>query len=173
MENTLEKPSLADKEKERLARLYGYNSINSYKQSGNFKHVASMAAHIFNVPIAVVNFVGEASVLIESSVGMDAGEFDREISLCSLAILEDEATVFENAREEPCLLANPIVHGDFGLRFYAATPIKTADGYNIGVVAIADKKPRVFSKEKGKLLKALAAIVMKELEERLSRAAND
>lgn len=166
MENTIEETLLTHKETERLARLYSYNIISNYEQSGSFKHIASMAAHIFNMPIALVNFVDEKTVLTEAHVGMDVCELDRAISICSLAILKDEVTVFENAKEEFCLLSNPLVHGNFGLEFYAGAPLKTPDGYNIGAVAIADKKPRSFSKEDEQMLEGLAAIVMEELEER-------
>lgn len=167
MENTIEKALLTDTEKERLARLYGYNIINNHEQSGTFKHVASMAARIFNVPMACVNFVDGKSVLIEASVGVNnLSEVDREISLCSLAILKDEVTVFENAKEELCLLLNPFVHSELGIQFYAAAPLKTLDGFNIGTVIIAGKEPRVFSKDDEQMLEGLAAIVMEELEER-------
>ncbi len=34
-------------------------------------------------------------------------EVDRGDSLCSLAVMNTEVTVFENAPDEPCLMANP------------------------------------------------------------------
>lgn len=134
-----------------------------------------MAAHIFNVPIALVNFVYEKNVKSESSVGMEGGyDFSREVAICSQAVLMDKVTVFRNARMEPCLAANPFVCGDFGLQFYAAAPLKTKDGFNIGVVVIVDQKPRTFSKEDEQILDSLAAIVMEELEMiKLLRSEND
>ena len=166
MNNTFEKSLLFDNENERLAKLYSYNIMNTYAQSGTFKHVACMAAHIFKVPIAAVNFVGKKIVLTNTGIGVDGyDKVFREISLCSLAILQKEVTVFENAKEEPCLLGNPIVHGEFGLQFYAGAPLKTVDGFNIGVIAIGDKKARTFSEDEEHLLTGLAAVVMEELEE--------
>ena len=166
MKNTFEAQIIPANEKERLAKLYSCNIIKIYEQSGTFKHIARMVAHIFKVQIAIVNFVDEKSVITEASVGTESGvRVPREISLCSLAILQDEVTVFENAKEEPCLLSNPMVHGDFGLQFYAGAPLITADGFKIGVIAIVDKTPRKFSKDEEQILKDLAAIVMEELEE--------
>jgi hypothetical protein len=49
-------------------------------------------------------------------------------SLCPLVILNEDLTVFKNATTEPCLLANPLVIGEFGLRFYAGAPIKRQTG---------------------------------------------
>lgn len=152
-------------EKERLEKLWSYNLQDKYIKSGSFAHVVGMAAHIFQVPIAVVNFVGSDKVLINSGIGVDApGEVDREISLCSLAILQNEVTVFANAKEEACLLENPVVHGKLGLGFYAGAPLLTPEGFRIGAVAVADVKPRMFSKADKSTLENLAKIVMEELE---------
>lgn len=164
--------TVAENEKERLAKLYGYNIIQEYDKRGTFQHVVSMAARIFEVPMAFVSFVDEKKILAEASVGLNGiVEVDREISLCSMAILKDEVTVFENARQEPCLATNPFAHGEFGLQFYAGAPLKTPDGYKIGVVAVADRRPRTFSKEDEQILEGLAAIVMEELEERLKESS--
>lgn len=165
----LEQAGIQENEKERLAKLYGYNIIENLDKTGTFQHIVSMAARIFNVPIALVSFVDEMNVVAQSNIEMEgAGEFSRDISLCSMAILKNEVTVFENAREEPCLLTNPLVYGSFGLQFYAGAPLTTPDGFNIGVLAVVDKKPRAFSKDEEAMLEGLAAIVMEELEERLS-----
>lgn len=169
MEDISENQSSRDNEKARLAKLYGYNIENNYEQSGTFHHVVSIAARIFNVPFAFINFVDERNILIKASIGMtDVTEIRREQGLCSLAVLQDEVTVFENMDDHPCLLADPATQKQLGIQFYAAAPIKTFDGYNLGVVAVADKKPRKFSKDEEKMLGGLAAVVMEELEERLS-----
>ncbi|HEY4650666.1 MAG TPA: GAF domain-containing protein [Pontibacter sp.] len=158
---------LPDNEAQRLAKLRIYN-IAEYEQSGAFQHVATMAARIFKVPIAFVNFVESKSVLINASVGITGlAEVKRELGLCSLAVLQDEVTVIKNTRDVEELLANPLI-ADFGLQFYAGAPVKTPDGLNIGVVAIADKRPREFTAEDEKILEGLAAVVMEELEERLA-----
>ncbi|MFD3001611.1 GAF domain-containing protein [Pontibacter toksunensis] len=169
METILEKKQVPQNENERLAKLYGYNIGDSHDKMGTFQHVVSMAARIFHVPVAVVSFVEDTKVRIEASLSMEGtNEMSRDISLCSLAVLQEGVTVFENAREELCLLSNPVVYGDFGLQFYAGAPLKTPDGFHIGVIAIADKKPRTFSKDEEKLLEGLATVVMEELEERLA-----
>lgn len=169
MKTILEKRLFPENENERLEKLYGYKVLDNHDKMGTFQHVVSMAARIFHVPVAVVSFVDETRVTTEANVGMEGiSEVSRDISLCSLAILQNGVTVFENAREELCLLSNPIVHGDFGLQFYAGAPLKTPDGFNIGVIAIADKKARSFSKDEEKLLEGLASVVMEELEERLA-----
>ncbi len=92
----------------------------------------------------------------------------RGTSLCSLAILQEKPTVFKDAENEPCLLANPLVAGSFGLKFYAGAPLITSDGHNIGTVCLIDKKPRDFTEKEMEMLEDLAAVVMDEIEIRLA-----
>lgn len=165
MDNTFGIPIIPDNENERLNKLHSLNVLNSYEENGTFKHIAAIASRMFNVPIALVNFVDKDYVYTKARVGVDATDkVSRGISLCSLAVLRSDVTVFENAREEPCLLANPMVTGDFGLQFYAAAPLTTSDGYNIGAVCIVDKEPREFPESDQKMLQSLASIVMEDIE---------
>ncbi len=166
MENTFGISIIPGNEEKRLAKLYSFKIRREYEKAGNFRHVAAMAAHIFKAPIGLVSFVYKETVLFKGNVGMEGtNEVSRGVSLCSLAVLKDDVTVFENAEQEPCLLANPLVTGDFNLKFYAGAPLRTRDGFNIGTLCIVDKKPRKFSVADQRLLEDLAAAVMDELEE--------
>ncbi len=165
--NTFDRPIIPANERERLATLARYEQVGRLPD-GAFNHIAEMAVRLFDVPIAVVNLVGAELVRTIAAEGeMAVGtELARGISLCSLAVLSDEPTVFEDALKEPCLLANPLVTGDFGLGFYAAAPLRTHDGYNIGALCLVDKQPRTFSIGEQKVLEGLAQIVMEDLEAR-------
>ncbi|GAA4314003.1 GAF domain-containing protein [Nibribacter koreensis] len=165
MENTFGIPILPDNEEERLAKLRSYHLLDTHKEFGPFKHIASMAARMFNVPIALVNLVDSNSVHTLASAGIELAEpVPRGTSLCSLAVLREDVTVFENALQEPCLLANPMVTGEFGLRFYAAAPLTTSDGFNIGALCLVDQEPRVFTEAEQRILENLAAIIMEDVQ---------
>lgn len=158
-------PIIPDNEEERLAKLRSLNILDSYEENGTFKHIVAIASRMFNVPIALVNLVDRDYVFTKAQVGMDGvSQVERGISLCSLSVLRSDVTVFENARVEKCLLANPLVIGDFGLQFYAAAPLITEDGYNIGAVCILDKEPRKFAESDQKMLESLASVVIEEIE---------
>ena len=58
--------------------------------------------------------------------------------------------------------------GDFGLRFYAAAPLKISDGFNLGTLCVIDKKPREATENQMRMLQHLAAVVVDELELRLA-----
>lgn len=162
--NTFGIDLIPENEADRIQKLHDYQILD-IETEGPFKHIAALTAHIFKVPIALVSFVDSDRVFFKGNTGMEeTTEIDRDISLCSLSILRPEVTVFEDALQEPCLLANPLVAGEFGLRFYAAVPITTYDGYNLGSVCIVDKAPRHFTDDDRTTLEYMAKLVMDELD---------
>ena len=149
-------------------------AVNRYKLLEDlperyFNNLAQIIARTFDTPIALISFVEEEEVLFPGNYGMrEVTRVSRGVSLCSLAILDEELTIFENALEEPCLVANPLVAGEFGLRFYAGAPIRTDDGFPIGTVCIVDKEPRRLTETEENMLREFASMVIDELDTRLS-----
>lgn len=165
MVNTFNRSIIPANDAERVQRLHEYHILDTPHATGPFKHVASLASFIFKVPIALISFVDADRVWFKANIGMEeVTEVDRGMSLCSLSILQDEVTLFEDALKEPCLLSNPLVVGEFGLRFYAGAPIKSAEGYNLGTICIVDKESRTFNSADQKILEHMAQVVMTELE---------
>jgi signal transduction histidine kinase len=161
--NTFGKNIIPLNDAERLEALYSYNILDSPPEKA-FDNLAHIIADDFDVPIALISLVDKNHVFFKANVGMNGvRRVERGISLCSLAILSNEPTIFEKPMEEPCLLANPLVQGAFGLRFYAGAPIITADGFNIGTVCIVDKKERHFTKRQEARLVRYAQAVMHEI----------
>lgn len=160
MTNTFGKEIIPENDQDRLLELERFKILDTSPEE-SFNHIANLVAKVFNVPIALISFVSKEEVFFKANFGYkNSTHAGRGVSLCALAILEPETTVFENALKEPCLLANPLVQGDFGLRFYAGSPLKTPDGYNIGTLCIIDFRQRFFSKDQIKLLEDFASIVM-------------
>ncbi len=169
MENTFGKDIIPAFDEARLHALYRYKLLDKLPER-YFTNLAKMVARTFHTPIALVALVGKDYVTFPGNFGMiGTNQVPRGLSLCSLAILDEKPTVFEDARKEPCLLANPLVTGQFGLRFYAGSPIVTEDGFAIGTVCIVDKEPRRFCELERSMLQEFAHTVMQELEARVSK----
>ena len=167
MENTFGRNIIPQDEEERLENLKKYKILYT-KSEPIFDQLAAVAATMLKVPMAMINFVDKDHVWTKADQLGDSGhEVERGTSLCSLAILKGEVTVFEDALAEPCLMSNPLVAGEFGLRFYAAVPITTVEGFNIGAVCIVDKKTRTFSAEDRKKLEWVAKMVQVEIDKRI------
>ncbi len=73
-----------------------------------------------------------------------------------------------NAAVDPRTLANPLVAGDLGLRFYAGIPLTVTGGHNLGTLCVIDREPRDVDEDQLAVLADLAAIVVDELELRLA-----
>lgn len=167
MINTFGIPIIPVDEQKRLQALYRFHIIDADVKM-SFDNIAHIMADTFDVPIALISLVDKEDVIFKGNVGMtDVKKMSRGVSLCALAVLSDELTVFENATEEPCLVTNPLVAGKFGLKFYAGAPLTTKDGYHIGTVCIVDKIERTFSQKQRRLLKRYSTMVMHEIELRL------
>ncbi|MEA3054636.1 MAG: phosphoserine phosphatase RsbU/P [Actinomycetota bacterium] len=136
---------------------------------GVFDRLAAIAARTFDVPIAIVSVVDTDRIWFKSHHGLpDVTEIDRVPGLCASAILSDDPWVVTNAEVDPRTMANPLVAGDFGLRFYAGVPLTTIDGFNLGTICVLDTNPREVTAAEMATLSDLAAIVVDELELRLS-----
>ena len=135
---------------------------------GAFDRITALAARHFEVPIAIVSVVDTDRVWFKSHHGLEVEEIGRDPGLCASAVLQDDPWIIENARNDPRTLAHPLVAGEFGLRFYAAVPLTTWDGFNLGTLCVIDREPRQMTEQQTATLRDMAAIVMDELELRLA-----
>ncbi|MFN2462168.1 MAG: PP2C family protein-serine/threonine phosphatase, partial [Candidatus Velthaea sp.] len=134
---------------------------------GAFDRVCALAARIFEVPIATVSIVDEDRIWFKARRGLDAAQLPLELGLCASAVLQDEPYVVSDALTDSRTIGHSLVRGQLGLRFYAAAPITTADGYRLGTLNVIDSKPRQVTEPEMQTLRDLAAIITDELELRL------
>jgi two-component sensor histidine kinase len=154
-------------EPQRMAAVKRYEILDT-PADGSFDRITSIAARRFNVPISIISIVDNDRIWFKSHHGLDAKQIDREPGLCASAILKPEPHILLDASKDVRSLANPLVAGDFGLRFYAGVPLNTSDGHNLGTLCVIDKEPRPITEEQIEDLKDLAAMVMDQLEFRLA-----
>ena len=161
---TVETPA---NEQERIETLKKYQLLDT-PPDGTFDRITALAAMIFKVPIAIISLVDTDRIWFKSQYGLDVKQINRDPGLCASAILSNDLYIIESAKDDPRSLANPLVAGEFGLRFYAAAPLHTEENHNLGTLCLLDQKPRTFSKEDREMLKHLGDIVMDEMNLRLA-----
>ena len=158
---------LPENEEQRIEALRRYNILDT-PADGSFDRITQLASTIFRVPIAIISLVDTDRIWFKSHYGLSINQIGRDPGLCASAILSSDSYVVENAMSDPRTLANPLVAGEFGLRFYAAAPLRTEENYNLGTLCIIDQQPRGFTEEEKDILTQLAAVVMDEMETRLA-----
>ncbi|WP_327167263.1 PP2C family protein-serine/threonine phosphatase [Streptomyces subrutilus] len=170
-------------EQRRLAAVRRY-AVPDTPSDGIFDKIASLAARIFDVPMATVAIVDSDRVWFKAAHGLRGiGEIPRDPATgtgprvcaaapdephCACPLAYDEPYLATDARTDPRTAAGPLVHDDLDVRFYAAAAITTADGHRLGTVNVLDTRPRRPTDDQLAALQDLAALVMDELELRLS-----
>lgn len=158
---TMEVP---DNEDERLRELHDLGILDTPKELA-FDNLTELAAKYFRAPIALVSLVDSDRVWFKSTHGLaDIRQIDRGPGLCASAIMQDEAYVCSNLLEDPYSVNNPLVSGEAGLRFYAAAPLRTKNGHNLGTFCVLDTVPRNFSAEESRDLKLFSELAIAQMD---------
>ena len=154
-------------EDKRISVLRRYDILDS-PPDGSFDRITALAAKLFDVPIAIISLVDTDRIWFKSHHGLDVEEIGRDPGLCASCIMQNAPWVLTDAKTDPRSLSNPLVAGEFGLRFYMGIPLQTHDGYNLGTLCVIDKIPREVTEREKSQLADLASVVMDEIELRLS-----
>lgn len=158
------KMTLPANEEARLRELQSYGILDT-PRDGAFDDITRLAAKYFKTPIAIVSLVDNDRIWFKSAQGLgDVYEIGRGPGLCASAILQDHVYVAPDLRNDPNSLTNPLVAGACGLRFYAAAPLRSKKGHNLGTLCVLDAEPRAFSEDDGKDLQRFAGLVMAQMD---------
>ncbi len=155
-------PSDSDEEK-RLRVLAQYDVLDSPPAEA-FDRITKLATHLFDVPIAMVNFIDRNDQWCVSARGLTTDRMPREVSFCTHTIQEDGVMVVEDATQDPRFAHNPLVTHAPNIRFYAGAPLTTPNGFRLGSLCLIDDEPHAeFLEADREALQDLAGIVMDEL----------
>jgi GAF domain-containing protein len=158
---------ITERERARLERLLQLDVIDR-PPDALLNEVAEVAALALDCPIAIISLVAKDRIWLKAAAGMSGiDQIARDEGLCGSAVMQDDPWVVENAAVDLRTLANPLVAGEFGLRFYAGVPLKGSDGHNLGMLAAIDARPRSVSGRELSILKKLSEVVVHLIETRL------
>jgi diguanylate cyclase (GGDEF)-like protein len=124
-----------------------------------FDRITRIAKRLFDVPMAVVDIVGEKLAWLKSAQGFDCFEGLRCDSYCHHTVLSDETFVVHDARTDPRVYDSAFANTWV---FYAGVPLRF-EGERVGVLCIGDTKPRDFDPDEDYSLRDLAAMAEQEL----------
>ena len=127
-----------------------------------FDRITRMAARIFEVPIAQINFIDGDRQWSKSSFGVDRGEMSTSRSFCRRTLENDTVTVVQDP-EETGFEDHPYVLGEPHVNFYAGAPLRNPEGVPLGTLCVMDTNERVWRESEGETLRELADLVEDEL----------
>ena len=166
----LRRPGVPENEEARLEALATYRVMDTPTDAA-FDDIAKLAAHILNVPIALVSLVDADRQWFKARYGLEATQTPRDISFCGHVVEFEEALVVADTHEDDRFVDNPLVLGEPHVRFYAGMPLRTGDGFVLGTLCAIDHQVRTPSAEQLEMLRILAAQVVDQLEARRVRLA--
>ena len=166
----MKSPLLPVEEENRLAALHDYAVLDTPAEPA-FDDLTRIAAHVLDVPTAMISLVDTDRQWFKSRYGHDAPEAPRDISFCGHVIESGARVVVPDALEDARFADNPLVTGHRRIRFYAGVPLRTPDGFVLGTLCAIDYSPRTPSAAQLAMLELLAKQVVDQLEARRTRHA--
>ena len=158
--------SFSQDEKARLAVLHRFEGIDASPEAA-LDFITGLVAWFFNSPISVINLILYNRIIVKSLYGLEKGQAGHLAEWCANAIAADDVFCITDALEHPHAKADPLVTGEFGLRFYAAAPLRTREGHSIGILSVIDRKPRDISVSEKEFLRRMAYLVVDLIESHL------
>jgi serine/threonine protein kinase len=160
--------ALPDDESGRLAALERFDILDTEPEP-EFDDLALLASRICGTPFALISFFDRDREWFKAKVGIPGSSFPRLLAFGVHAIGSRDVFVVGDAAADGRFSANPLVTGDPRVRFFAAVPLLTPDGYGVGTLAVLDREPRELTSEQVESLRALSRQVMAQLELRRRR----
>lgn len=159
-------------EAERLADLRRLRALETSNE--RLERYTWRLSRAFDVPIALFNLIDEDSQRFGGQVGLPedlarAGSSPRDTSICGHVVAENDLMIIEDVLKDPRFAKNPFLL-EHGIRFYAGVPLRSRNGHAIGSLCVIDASPRTVTEEQQKLLHAVAAEAMAELEKEAAAA---
>lgn len=157
------KAPLPQDEADRLRALHELEILDTQEEKV-FDDLTRLAIYICRTPMAAISLIDSDRQWFKSRANIAEAETPRDVAFCAHAILESGTTIVTDARNDERFKDNPYVTADDGVRFYAGSPLTTADGYKLGTLCVIDKVPRHLSDGQVAALRALGRQVTAQLE---------
>jgi GAF domain-containing protein len=157
------KAPLPENEAQRLAALKEYHILDTAPEQ-IYDDITALAAHLCDVPIAMVSLVDESRQWFKSKLGLSPRETPRDVAFCAHAILQSEPLIVRDAMKDSRFADSALVTRSPHIRFYAGFPLASPEGFALGTLCAIDRKPRQLSAAQKHAMQALSRQVMALLE---------
>jgi CheY-like chemotaxis protein len=153
---------LPDDESERLEALDRYD-VEDMDIEDTAERISTLVASHFDVPVAFVGLVERTEESFVACHGANWDTLDREDTICTHAILEEDVMVVEDITADHRFKNNDTLNS-LGIRSYAGASMTTPDGHTIGALCLIDYEPQSYTDEQTEELMMFADEAVEQLE---------
>jgi serine/threonine protein kinase len=129
-----------------------------------FDDLARLASQLCGTPVALISFLDRDREWYKSAIGLTLREVPRILAFSTDAMLKRDVLILPDLASDARFADNPLVAGDPKLRFCAAAPLLTSEGFAVGMLCVLDREPRELSPSQVDGLRTLARQVMAQVE---------
>jgi two-component system cell cycle sensor histidine kinase/response regulator CckA len=150
-------------EERRLEALRSYGVLDTPPEAA-MDDLTALAAAICETPIALISLIDEKRQWFKSRIGLELAESPLDVSICVHALHTQDLFIVPDTTKDERFARNPVVVGEYGIRFYAGAPLITPEGAALGTLCVIDRVPRTLTSAQEQALRVLARQVMTNLE---------
>ncbi|MDQ0736145.1 GAF domain-containing protein [Arthrobacter agilis] len=151
-----------DQEFRRLQALYTSGLLDTGAEE-RFDRLTARTREWFGVSSSSIALIAEDRQVIKSLAGPIGQDLPLELSLCAVTVTADRTLVIPDALLDASYRDHPLVTGGPRVRLYAGHPLTTLEGWRIGSLCVMDDKPRDFTENDVRDLRAFAQLVQDEI----------
>jgi len=160
-----------EEEARRLAALSALEILDTAPEPA-FDRLTTLAADLFETPIALVSLVDADRQWLKSRLGLETESTQHSHAFChhALAMGPGGVMVVEDATQDARFSTNPLVTGPPGIRFYCGVVLATEGGDCLGTLCVISDHPRARPDDRMlRRLQALGKAVEETIAQRHSR----
>lgn len=164
-------PEIPKNEEKRLETLHALNL--SEEEENRFDNILKLAKTTFGVDAVGLNIIEKdfhwtKSLAAPMLSGTRPKPVNRDVSICSHVILQDDVMVVNDTLADYRFADNPLVNEGMKIRFYAGVPISVPSGeggksYNVGTLCAMHKRPRKMNEHEKDLIRQFAGLLEREM----------
>ena len=151
----------------RLEKLYQYAILDTAPEA-DFDNITALAAEIFETPSAFITFTADNDkVYFKAAFHSGTAIVPEQLEIFNATMLKREVVIYRDTREAPELGGKLKLTGTGELRFLAAVPIITSDGFILGALTVTDSVPHLKVTDRQiKMLTIAGSLIIENMDRR-------
>jgi PAS domain S-box-containing protein len=158
-------------EQRRLENLRSFGLTDKYPKD-QLKSILKIASHICDTPISLIDIIDEKNQRTIATFGdWEEKVIPRSKSICDRVVVDDQMLIINDVEKNKEISSRLNNADKEKIKFYAGTPLISAEGFSLGALCVIDSKPRRLSDFQKESLQTLSNEIMARLE--LSRKTKE